>query len=541
MDKPLLVRPPTLAPKGMVCSPHALASAAGVDVLRAGGSAVDAAIAASAALSVLYPHMTGIGGDAFWLIHEAGSRKVRYLAGGGRASRNAGLAWFEARGLREIPLTGVLPATLTVPGSVDSWCVAHAAYGRLPLARNLAQAVEYARDGFPVTERVAGAFEMALDANVFNGEAKAIFLPEGRPPRAGERLVNRGLARVLERIGGAGREGFYAGETGRELAAFARKEGGFFDEADFERQRAQWGEPIRGSYRGVEIFETPAPTQGFTVLEMLNLIEPFAIAKMDPLGPDVAHLLVEAKQLAFCDRDALLADPEFAPVPIERLISKDYAAKRRALISPERALAWDKVPSYGSLAGDTVYICVVDTEGNAVSLIHSVYSLFGSGVVAGDTGVVLQNRSAYFSLDPAHPNRLEAGKRPLHTLIASMAFAESKLRHVFGCMGADGQPQIHLQGYVGMLDFGRNVQEAVDAPRWLSGRFGIGEPRDLLNIEGRFPAATVAELERRGHQVNLWPAWMEKAGHAHGISIDPRNGMRIGGADPRSDGAAIGY
>ncbi|HMA87680.1 MAG TPA: gamma-glutamyltransferase [Burkholderiales bacterium] len=541
MDKSVLVRPPTLAPKAMVCCPHALASAAGVDVLRSGGSAVDAAIAASAALSVLYPHMTGIGGDAFWLIHEAGSRKVKYLAGGGRASRNGGLGWFEAHGLREIPLTGVLPATLTVPGSVDSWCAAHAAYARLPLRRILAQAIDYARDGFPVTERVAGAIETGRAANVFNAAAKSIFLPEGRSPRAGERLVNRGLAGVLERIGDAGRDGFYAGETARELAAFAREEGGFFDESDFDRQRAQWGEPIRGTYRGVEIFETPAPTQGFTVLEMLNLIEPFATAKMDPLGPDLAHLLVQAKQIAFCDRDALLADPDFAPVPIERLISKGYAAKRRALISPERALAWDRVPSYGSLAGDTVYVCVVDAEGNAVSLIQSLYSLFGSGVVAGATGVLLQNRSAYFSLDPAHPNRLQAGKRPLHTLIASMAFADGKLRHVFGCMGADGQPQIHLQGYVGMLDFGRDVQEAIDAPRWLSGRFGIGEPRDLLNIEGRFPAATVAELERRGHQVNRWPDWMEKAGHAHGISIDPKNGMRIGGADPRSDGTAIGY
>ena len=537
----MLVRPPTLAPKAMVCSPHALASAAGVDVLRAGGSAVDAAIATSAALSVLYPHMTGIGGDAFWLIREAGSGKVRYLAGGGRASRNGDLAWFEARAMREIPLTGVLPATLTVPGSVDSWCTAHAAYGRLPLARNLAQALEYARDGFPVTERVAGAIESAREANVFNAAAKAVFLPGGRPPRAGERLVNRGLARVLGRIGDAGRDGFYAGDTARELAAFARAEGGFFDEADFERQRSQWGAPIRGSYRDLEIFETPAPTQGFTVLEMLNLIEPFEIGRMDPLGPDVAHLLVQAKQIAFCDRDALLADPDFAAVPIERLVSKGYADERRALISTERVLAWDKVPSYGSLAGDTVYVCVVDAQGNAVSLIHSVYSLFGSGVVAGATGVVLQNRSAYFSLDPAHPNRLQAGKRPLHTLIASMAFAEGRLRHVFGCMGADGQPQIHLQGYVGMLDFGRSVQEAIDAPRWLSGRFGIGEPRDLLNIEGRFPAATVAELERRGHQVNLWPDWMEKAGHANGISVDPRNGMRIGGADPRSDGAAIGY
>jgi gamma-glutamyltranspeptidase len=226
---------------------------------------------------------------------------------------------------------------------------------------------------------------------------------------------------------------------------------------------------------------------------------------------------------------------------VDRLISKSYAAERGKLIRPDRALAWDEVPSYGSLQGDTVFMSVVDSEGNAVSLIQSLYSLFGSGVVAGDTGILLQNRSAYFSLDPAHPNRLEPGKRPMHTLIASMAFDNGTLRHVLGCMGADGQPQIHLQCYVRLLDFGWNMQEAVEAPRWLSGRFALGEPRDQLNIEGRFPAGTVQELERRGHLVNRWPNFMELAGHAHGISIDPLSGMRIGGADPRSDGAAIGY
>src|SRR6185503_10931030 len=220
---------PTLAPKTMVCSPHALASAAGVDVLGAGGSAVDAAIATSAALSVLYPHMTGIGGDAFWLIHEAGTGEVRYLAGGGFASRSASLEWFESRSLKEVPLHGVLPATLTVPGSVDSWCVAHARYGKLPMARNLAQAVEYARDGFPVTARLAAFIEQRAAEKVFNDAAKAIFLPQGRPARAGERISNAGLATVLSRIAAAGREGFYGGDTARELAAFARTAGGFFD------------------------------------------------------------------------------------------------------------------------------------------------------------------------------------------------------------------------------------------------------------------------------------------------------------------------
>lgn len=534
-------RPPTLAPNGIVASPHALASAAGVDALRAGGSAVDAAIATGAALSVLYPHMTSVGGDAFWLIYDAATRQVRYLNGGGRAAKSASIDWFRSRGMKEIPLRGFLPATLTVPGAVASWCAAHEEYGRLALGRDLAAAIEYAREGFPVTGRLARAIELHAADNTLNAHALAVFTPEGTAPRAGDKLVNRGLARVLERVAAAGHEGFYGGETAQALANFARAGGGFFDAADFRAQRASWGEPLRSTYRGIEICETPPPTQGFTVLQMLNLIEPYEIGNMDPLGPDLAHLLVQAKQLAYHDRDKLLADPEFQAVPVERLISKTYAAERRRLIQPDRALPWDLVPSHGTLAGDTVFVCAVDTGGNAAALIQSLYFTFGSGVVAGDTGIMLQNRSAYFSLDPEHPNRLEAGKRPMHTLIASIALRDGKPWQLFGCMGADGQPQIHLQGYVGLVDFGFDMQQALEMPRWLSGRFNIGDPRDLLNIERRFPEATVKDLERRGHRVNRWPDWCELAGHAHGITIDPVSNMRIGGADPRSDGAAIGY
>lgn len=534
-------RPATLAPSGMVASSHALASAAGVDALRAGGSAVDAAIATGAALAVLYPHMTSVGGDAFWLIYDAQARRVRYLNGGGRAAKGASIDWFSSRGMKEIPLRGFLPATLSVPGGVASWCAAHEEYGRLPLARDLAAAIGYAREGFPVTGRLARAIELHAADKALNAHALAVFTPGGGAPRAGDKLVNRGLALVLERIAAAGHEGFYAGETARSLAAFSRAGGGFFDEGDFGAQRASWGEPLSATYRGVEIFETPPPTQGFTVLEMLNIIESHETGTMDPLGPELAHLLVQAKQIAYHDRDRLLADPEFQPVPVERLISKPYAAERGRLIRADRTLPWDLVPSHGTLAGDTVFVCAVDKEGNAAALIQSLYFTFGSGVVAGDTGIVLQNRSAYFSLDPQHPNRLEPGKRPMHTLIASIALKDGRPWQILGCMGADGQPQIHLQSYVGLVDFGFDMQQALEMPRWLSGRFNIGDSRDQLNVEGRFPEATVKELERRGHVVNRWPDWCELAGHAHGITIDPVSGARIGGADPRSDGAAVGY
>jgi gamma-glutamyltranspeptidase/glutathione hydrolase len=525
----------------MVACPHALASQAGVDALRAGGSAVDAAIAASGALAVLYPHMTGLGGDAFWLIYDAKKAAVRYLDGGGRAAASASAAWFRERGHGEIPYRGILPATLTTPGAVSSWVEAHREYGRLPLQRDLHAAIGYAREGFPVGERLAGWIEASAPDLVQFPESAAIFLPQGRAPRSGSKLANPNLARTLAALADGGRAGFYEGEVARELARFSQERGGFFDAADLASQTARWGEPLQGSYRDVTIFETPAPTQGFTVLEMLNLLEPFELHRKPYLGADHAHLMVQAKQIAYHDRDRYLADPGFGEVPIDRLISRAYANKRRGLMDPARALPWDKIPSYGSLKGDTVFIAAVDAEGNAAGLINSLYGVFGSCVVAGNSGVVLQNRSAYFSLDPAHPNCVAPGKTPLHTLIASLAFRNGRLWSVLGCMGADGQPQIHAQAYVSMIDYGRNIQEAVEAPRWLSGRFALGEARDTLHIESRFPPQTIDELARRGHQLDRWGPWNELAGHAHGIVIDPGNGTRMGGADPRSDGAAVGY
>lgn len=534
-------RPAVVAARAMVTSPHALASEAGVSMLRAGGSAVDAAVAAAAVLSVVYPHMTSIGGDSFWLVHPARAGGVRFLDGGGRAPAAATVGAFQARGLTEVPYRGVLPATVTVPGAVASWIEAHAEYGRLPRARIFAPAIECARDGFAVGARLAYWIEAAAALLAETPEAAAIFLPEGRPLRPGERLRNPDLARTLEAIAGAGRAGFYEGEVAREIVRWSRANDGLVAEADLQAQRAGWGDPLALRYRNITLYETPPPTQGVSVLQMLRLIEPFDLSAMDYLGPDHVHLLVQAKQIAFHDRDRVLADPDFVKVPVERLLSEEYAAERRRLFDMRRALPWDEVPSFGTLTGDTVYVAAVDAEGNAVSLIHSIYGSFGSGVVAGRTGVVMQNRGAYFSLDPAHPNRLEPGKRPLHTLIASMAFRDDRLWAALGCMGADGQPQIHLQAYTAMLDFGVEIQQAVEAPRWLSGRFGLLEPRDLLNLEGRFAEATAAELARRGHIVNRWGPWNERAGHAHGITVDAATGARRGGADPRSDGAAVGY
>jgi gamma-glutamyltranspeptidase/glutathione hydrolase len=541
-------RPVTKAPSGMVTCPHALASQAGVDALKAGGSAVDAAIAASSTLAVIYPHMTGLGGDAFWLIYDAKANAVRYLDGGGRAAASASAQWFHERGHKtEIPFRGVLPATLTTPGAVASWVEAHRVYGRLPLKRDLEAAITHAREGFAVTERLARWIHDTAPELAPHPESAAIFTPQGRPPSAGTQLTNPDLARTLDALAADGHAGFYGGEVAREMARFAQSQGGFFTEADLKNQTARWGEPLKGSYRGVTIYETPAPTQGFTVLEMLNLLEPLALHRLPRGSADLVHLMVQAKQIAYHDRDRHLADPLFNAVPMRRLISKAYADERRALIDPARALPWDRVPSHGSLSGDTVFIAAVDVEGNAAALINSLYGVFGSCVVAGRSGVVLQNRAAYFSLDPAHPNCVAPGKTPLHTLIASLAFRkereqeEEKLWAAVGCMGADGQPQIHAQTYVAMIDHGLDIQQAVQAPRWLSGRFALGEARDTLHIEARFAGETIAELERRGHGIDRWGEWNELAGHAHGITIDARSGVRHGGSDPRSDGAALGY
>jgi len=528
------------AAHGMVACPHALASQAGVDVLKAGGSAVDAAIAASSTLAVIYPHMTGLGGDAFWLIVDAAESKVRFLDGGGRAAASASAQWFTERGMSEVPFRGVLPATLTTPGAVASWCEAHRVYGRLPLKRDLAAATACARDGFEVTERLARWIGDTAAELAPHAESAAIFTPRGQAPAAGSMLKSPDLARTLDALASEGHGGFYAGEVAREMARYSQSHGGFFTEADLAAQSARWGEPLQGTYRGVTIYETPPPTQGFTVLEMLNLLEPYELHGMKPGSADLVHLMVQAKQVTYHDRDRHLADPRFVHVPIERLISKPYADERRALIDPKRALPWDKVPSYGSLSGDTVFIAAVDAQGNAAALINSLYGVFGSCATAGATGVVLQNRSAYFSLDPAHPNCVAPGKTPLHTLIASLAFRQDKLWAVLGCMGADGQPQIHAQTYVAMIDHGLDIQQAVQAPRWLSGRFALGEARDTLHIEARFAAETITELERRGHTLDRWGEWNELAGHAHGITIDARTGERRGGCDPRSDGVAIG-
>lgn len=512
-------------------------------VLQAGGSAVDAAVATSAVLCVVYPHMTGLGGDAFWLIYDAPRREVRCLNAAGRAAAAATIGAYRDRGLEAIPIRGWL-AVPTAPGLVAGWIEAHRVYGRRPLRDLLGPAIGHAREGFPVTAALAWWFEGAREALAAVPESRAVFLPEGEPPHPGQRLRNPDLARTLEAIAADGWAGFYTGEVAAEIARASRAGGGLLAADDLARTRAAWTTPLRGRYRTLTLYQTPPPTQGFTALQILGMVEDDDLKALGFQSAATVHLLVEAKKLAFADRHRYLADPAFAPVPVEALLDPAYLRGRRALIDPHRARPPAEVPpglpGAVGLEGDTASLAVVDAEGNAACVIQSLYFGFGSGVVAGRTGVLLHNRGAAFSLDPAHPNRLEPGKQPAHTLIASLAFEGERLRWVFATMGADGQPQIHAQVYTALVDFGLDLPTALAAPRWLAGRFGVGEPDERLYLEGRFPPETLAGLEARGHALTVCEPFWQRAGHAHGIEIEPGTGTRLGAADPRADGAALG-
>jgi gamma-glutamyltranspeptidase/glutathione hydrolase len=333
---------------------------------------------------------------------------------------------------------------------------------------------------------------------------------------------------------------FYQGEIGREIVRFSRENGGLLTERDFLDHRSDWGKPASTQYRGYTVYETAPNSQGMTALLILNLLEGYSLASMGYQSPDHLHFMVEAKKVAFADRNRYISDPEKVNIPMDDLLSKDYANKRRALIQKDRAVDPQAI-SPGIFGRDTIYLCTVDEAGNAVSLIQSLYYSFGSAVVAGNTGIMLQNRGAYFSLNPDHVNCLQPHKRTFHTLMASMTFRDGKPFLVFGTSGADGQPQTHIQIMTAVFDFGLDIQAALEAPRWVAGRYLLHHPEGLLLMEGRFPAPVVEELRKRGHQIQIVDGIDQSMGSAHGIMVHPENGLRMGGSDPRCDGAAIGY
>jgi oxamate amidohydrolase len=556
-------RPPTRAPLGMVSSSHYLATASGLRMLQNGGSAVDAIIATNAVLCIAYPHMAGLGGDGFWLIHDPRDKKVRALDASGPAGARATRNWYSERvDDDEIPARGGL-AALTVPGAVDGWREAHEAYGKLSWRELFDDAIRYAAQGVPVSRSLADWLAQDVPVLSDDEDAAAVLLDDGRAMRDGERLVQADLARSIETVARDGaRGGFYEGELAERFCAALARKGSPLEAQDLAEYRAEWVEPIETTYRDHRVLEFPPATQGFAALQVLNLIEDYDIVGWGDNTADYYHHLAEAVKVAFADRDAWLTDPRFVDIPLDKLISKDYAKERRELIDPEKALdmedvepgvEWDadrRREEVGAGAGrgarrrspegDTVYFCAVDADGLVVSAIQSVYHDFGAGVIAGDTGIIPQNRGSFFSLDADHPNRLEPGKRTFHTIIPAMLLDGDEPAMAFGSMGGEGQPQTHAALLTRVLDFGYDVQQAIEAPRWLMGRTWGVESRDL-SLEGRVPDQVLRELELRGQPVKVLADWNDNMGHAAAIRIDRRSGFLEGGADPRGDGAAAGY
>ncbi|WP_372631306.1 gamma-glutamyltransferase [Cohnella sp.] len=522
--------------RSMVTSPHYLASQVGSALLERGGNAIDAAVAISAALAVVYPHMTGIGGDSFFLIYSAKEGKVVGLNGTGRAA----LAAQPEKSLREcggrLPDRGVRSA-LTVPGMVDSWWEVWSKYGKLTWEELLRPALEYAAIGFPISRDLHAWMkrdEALLRADPVLRELYMDSLTNAIKPE-GAKLVQPGLAQSLRILVNEGREAFYRGALMREIVDAVRKDGGILDEEDFASHHSDWVEPLSVDYRGKTIYQMPPNSQGFSLLMMLNMLETMNLQGVDRKSADFYHLVTEVIKRAFRYRDAYLSDPEFVQIPIAHLLSKELANKLAAEIdSPAKmASSFESVPS----GQDTAYAAVIDEEGNAVSFIQSLYYDFGSAYVAGKTGIILQNRGSYFSLDDAHPNVLAPGKRTFHTLMPGMALMDGKPCLLMGTQGGEGQPQTQLSLITGVLDYGYTIQEAIGLPRWVYGRTW-GEESDTLKIENRDLGKETGRLEEWGHEVELVGPWDGVMGQAQGIQID--DGVISGAADPRGDGLAIG-
>ncbi|HKI37591.1 MAG TPA: gamma-glutamyltransferase [Gemmataceae bacterium] len=531
-----------IAPHGMVATSHPLAAQVGLDVLKQGGNAVDAAIAANAALGLMEPMSCGVGGDLYALVWDAKAKKLYGLNASGRSPYAATRDFFAGKGLAEIPETG--PLSWSVPGCVDGWDALRKRFGTLSFDKLLDPTIRYAEDGFPVSEVIASYWRGAESKLAKQPDAARTYLIDGHAPRAGEVFKNPYLAKTYRAIAKDGRDAFYRGPIAREIVAFSEKNGGLFSLKDFEDNEPTWVDPVSTTYRGHEVWEIPPPGQGIAVLQMLNILEGYDLKKMGPESADYWHLLIEAKKLAYADRARFYADPAFAKVPTAELISKPYAEGRRKLIALDRALT--KVPHGDPKLGrsDTVYLCAVDKDRNCVSLIQSNYFGFGSGFVPGDLGFALQNRGTLFALNRDHPNALEPHKRPFHTIIPSLVTRDGKPWFVFGVMGGDMQPQGQVEVLTNLIDFGMNVQEAGESPRiehtGSATPTGRAEARNggSVQAEDGIGREVVEELERRGHHV---VRTKRNGGGFQGILIDPKTGMLHGGSEARKDGCAAGY
>jgi gamma-glutamyltranspeptidase len=525
-------RPIVMGTDWMITADHPLAAQAGAAVLEAGGNAVDAAIAANMVMTVVRPHMCGLGGDLFALIYMAGEKKFEALDASGRAPYAANLDVFREKGYPSLPETGIL--TATVPGAIAGWQAALEKHGTMRLDQLLPKAVKYAANGFPVYAELISAMEERRKYLEQSPAAAETYFKNGKLPKVGELLVQPHLAESLKMLADKGPDAFYRGPLGDALIAFSEAAGGLFSHQDLADHTATWHAPLTTGYKGCEICTQPPGSQGIALLMQANMLENYDLADMGGFGrADIVHLMVEAKKLAFADRDRYVCDPAFHPVPVAKLLDKAYAKKQIERINPAAA-ATAVAPTDFTGGSDTIYLAVVDGNGNAVSLIQSLFEFFGSCTMIPETGIILHNRGRGFTLDPDHVNSLEPHKRPYHTLHPAMILKDGRPYIVLGTPGADGQTQTVIQVITSMLEFEANVQEAVEAPRWRSNSDGT------LQMEVRFPPETIAELQARGHRVKLLPEWHGIMGSAQAILIDADHGILMGGADPRRQAYAIG-
>ncbi len=539
--EPFATRSEVLATHGMAATSQPLATQIALDILKSGGNAIDAAIAANAALGLMEPTGNGIGGDLFAIVWDAKTRRLYGLNASGRSPRGLTLEEFRRRGLEKVPPYGPLP--VTVPGCVDGWFLLHERFGRLPMDEVLAPAALYAREGFPVTELIAYYWQMSVPSRREYPGFLQTFTRDGRAPREGEVWRNPMLANTLERLGREGRDAFYKGDMARTIARSVQEAGGFLTYEDLAAHRGEWVEPVGADYRGTTVWELPPNGQGIAALQILNVLEGFDLAGMGFGAPEHVHAFVEAKKLAFEDRARFYADPDFAAAPVAGLVSKDYAAARRDLIDPERASRRLEAGDPALYAGDTIYLCVADSERNMVSLIQSNYRGMGCGICPEGLGFGLQDRGELFNLREGEANTYAPGKRPFHTIIPAFATRGGEPWLAFGVMGGSTQPQAHAQIIMNLIDFGMGLQEAGDAPRVV--HRGSSQPTGGLMTDGGtvcletgFPYATVRRLLEMGHRV----AW-EQGGYGgyQAILYDAAEGVYHGASESRKDGQAAGY
>jgi len=537
-------RPDVRGVHGAVSAGHPLAAVAGYEVLRRGGNAVDAAVAMAGVLAVVRPHMNGVGGDAFALILDGGTGEVVGLNGSGRAGALADPAFFAAAGVEEqVPEKGAL--SVSVPGAVAAWADALERFGTLSMTEVLEPAIRYAAEGFPVSKRLGT--DMEAGGSGLNDAGRDLFLPGGEAPWPGAILKNPALAETLTLIAADGKDGFYRGSPARSISAYLEREGGYLREADFAAHTSTWVMPLASEYEGHTILVMPPNTQGLAQLQLLGMASRHDLAVRGPGDADYLHTLIELKKIAFADRNQWVTDPEFVDIPVEALLDEGYLLDRSGMVDPTRAFSsvlpgipysppgLGPSPDEIDDSGDTVYLTAVDRWGNAVSWIQSLFQSFGSGILEPESGVVLQNRGALFSLDPAHPNLVAPGKRPYHTLTPMMALRGGDFAFTLGTPGGDGQTQSLTQILNYLLLFGMTPQEAIEAPRFRS------YPGMEVAIEDRVPGGALRELENKGHALRIVSGWTATFGGAQMIYVEPESGTLVVASDPRREAYGLAF